>query len=160
MVRPPAVLVIRTSPLLCKKVPPVLLNEPAIVVVPVGKVTVPVAIVRLPLRAKVDVENDQLPPTPVKARLLKDEVPRAITPVVVPTKVTVPLCGIKALLFIQELTTLILKPEPDALSVSSAPIVIDCAPTLPASVIVLVVPSITTYPTLLLVVADLASDQV
>ena len=135
-------------------------NEPPIVVVPVGRVTVPVAIERLPVKVSVEVENDQLPPTPVKARLLNEDAPRLIEPVEVPTKVTVPVCGIKALLFTHDLRTLILNPDPDALSVSSAPIVTDSEPTFPAKLIVFVVPSITTYPILVLVVADFASLQV
>ncbi len=78
------------------------------VVVPVGKVTVPVAIVRFPVKARVVVENDQLPPTPLKVRLLKEEAPRLIILVVVPINVTVPVCGIKALLFVQAPITFIL----------------------------------------------------
>ena len=143
---------------MCKNVPPVLRKEPEIVVVPVGKVTVPVAMVRLPFKASVDVLNDQIPPTPVKDRLLNGDVPRAMVPLVVPTKVTVPFCGIKALEFVQFLTTLMLKPEPEEFSVSSAPMVIVSAPTLPLWVIVLAVPSITTKP--IFVLLALLSPQV
>ena len=157
--RPPAVLVIRTSPLLCRNVPPVLRNEAPMVVVPVGKVTVPVAIVIEPLRASVEVLNDQLPPTPVNVKLLKAEVPRAITAELVPIKVTEPPCGINAFALVQFLKTLILNPEPEALRVSSAPMVTLSAPTLPLRETVLAVPSITTLPIFVLVVAILASPH-
>ncbi len=85
-----------------------MLNEPATVVVPVGRVTVPVAIVRLPVNVRVLVEKLHVPPAPVKLRLLNDETPRAMTPVEVPTNETVPFCGTNELLFVQLLYTLIL----------------------------------------------------
>ena len=56
-------------PLLCENVPVVASKLPAMVVVAVGIVTVPVATVKLFPTVMVEVENDQLPPTPLNERL-------------------------------------------------------------------------------------------
>ena len=77
-------------------------NEPPMVVVPVGSVTVPVVIVKSFDDVAKLPENAQLPPEPLNTMLKKlDEPGIIVLPVVVATKLIVPLCDIKELLLVQ-----------------------------------------------------------